>query len=118
YNWVWSPMGVINMHEPEKWGYVYFSTKYAGEKDTFEISNDEKIKWKLYELHRSLKKYYKTNKTFATSLDLIGNNTFSVEGILIKPILENHSQGYNLTVVSPFTNKQLSLREDGKFKIK
>jgi hypothetical protein len=23
-NWVWSPQGVINMHVPEKWGYVTF----------------------------------------------------------------------------------------------
>ena len=23
-NWVWSPMGIIDMHIPEKWGYLYF----------------------------------------------------------------------------------------------
>ena len=23
-NWVWTPMGVINMHVPEKWGYLHF----------------------------------------------------------------------------------------------
>ena len=23
-NWVWSPQRVINMHKPEKWGYVEF----------------------------------------------------------------------------------------------
>jgi hypothetical protein len=23
-NWVWSPQGVVNMHVPERWGYVYF----------------------------------------------------------------------------------------------
>jgi hypothetical protein len=23
-NWVWSPQGVINMHVPEKWGFVTF----------------------------------------------------------------------------------------------
>ena len=26
-NWVWSPQGVIDMHRPEKWGYVQFSEK-------------------------------------------------------------------------------------------
>lgn len=26
YNWVWSPQGVINMHEPEHWGYVFFAS--------------------------------------------------------------------------------------------
>lgn len=30
-NWVWSPMGVINMHEPHMWGYVQFSAITAGE---------------------------------------------------------------------------------------
>lgn len=24
YNWVWSPQGVIDMHRPEKWGYLEF----------------------------------------------------------------------------------------------
>src|SRR2546421_581285 len=25
-NWVWSPQGVVDMHRPERWGYVQFST--------------------------------------------------------------------------------------------
>ncbi len=24
YNWVWSPIGVIDMHRPDKWGYLIF----------------------------------------------------------------------------------------------
>jgi hypothetical protein len=26
-NWVWSPQGIIDMHRPEKWGYVQFTRK-------------------------------------------------------------------------------------------
>ena len=29
-NWVWSPQGVIDMHRPERWGFVQFSTAAAG----------------------------------------------------------------------------------------
>ena len=29
-NWVWSPQGVVDMHRPERWGYVQFSTQPAG----------------------------------------------------------------------------------------
>jgi len=29
-NWVWSPTGVIDMHRPERWGYVRFSTGEPG----------------------------------------------------------------------------------------
>ena len=29
-NWVWSPQGVIDMHRPERWGFVQFSQAAAG----------------------------------------------------------------------------------------
>lgn len=29
-NWVWSPTGIIDMHRPERWGYVQFSTASPG----------------------------------------------------------------------------------------
>ena len=33
-NWVWTPQHVVNMHAPERWGYVQFSTAEPG-KATF-----------------------------------------------------------------------------------
>ena len=30
-NWVWSPQGAIDMHRPERWGYVQFSTAPPGQ---------------------------------------------------------------------------------------
>ena len=30
-NWVWSPQGAIDMHRPEHWGYVQFSTAAPGQ---------------------------------------------------------------------------------------
>ena len=29
-NWVWSPQGIIDLHRPEKWGYVQFTRKPTG----------------------------------------------------------------------------------------
>ncbi|MBN9120228.1 MAG: hypothetical protein J0I06_13880, partial [Planctomycetes bacterium] len=29
-NWVWSPQGVVDMHRPETWGYLQFSTQPPG----------------------------------------------------------------------------------------
>jgi len=115
YNWVWSPIGVINMHEPEKWGYVYFSSKKAGEKDNFTIPQDEQIKWELYKLHRAQKTYYSTHKSYATTIDSLTNKAIIVAHKTLKPILENHSTGYNITVKSPFSQKTLIVKEDGKF---
>jgi ketosteroid isomerase-like protein len=29
-NWVWSPIGIVDMHRPERWGFVQFSTAPTG----------------------------------------------------------------------------------------
>ncbi|MBZ4042273.1 carbohydrate-binding family 9-like protein [Flavobacterium hibisci] len=113
YNWVWSPMGVINMHEPEKWGYVYFSSKE--EKDTFTIPQDEKVKWELYNLYRAQKEYYQNNKVWAKSLTDLTKETIKVDGKILKPILENHASGYNILIKSPFSNQTFTIKEDGQF---
>jgi hypothetical protein len=112
YNWVWSPMGVINMHEPEKWGYVYFSSKEG--KDSFRIPQDEKVRWELYNLYRAQKEYYNQHKTWAKSLVNLTKETITVEGKILKPVLENHTTGYNISVKSPFSNQTLVVRQDGK----
>lgn len=112
YNWVWSPMGVINMHEPEKWGYVYFSSKEG--KDTFTIPQDEKVKWELYNLYRAQKEYFQKNKTWAKSMANLTKEVISIDNKILKPILENHSSGYNISVKSPFSNETFIIRQDGK----
>lgn len=114
YNWVWSPMGVINMHEPEKWGYVYFSSKEVGEKDSFSIPQEDTVKWELYRLYRAQKSYYKNHKSWATNLDSISKKDIVINNEKLNPILENHATGYNISLKSPFSNKRLIIREDGK----
>lgn len=118
YNWVWSPMGVINMHEPEKWGYVYFSTKKAGEKAEFTIPYDEHIKWKLAELYRTQKSFINKHSKWATSLEDLGFSSFSLKGKTIPFIMDNHTTGFNISAKSPFTKKTIIIKEDGKIIVK
>ena len=112
YNWVWSPMGVINMHEPEKWGYVYLSSKEG--KDTFTIPQDEKVRWELYTLYRAQKGYFEKHKIWAKSIADLTTKSITVDGKILKPTIENHSSGYNILVKSPFTNTTFVIRQDGK----
>lgn len=118
YNWVWSPQGVVNMHEPEKWGYVFFSSKKVGEQDYFIIPKDEKIKWKLFEMYRKQKRYFNENKKWIIKLDSLTTKEFIIHNKQIKPILESHSQGWNIIVKSPFSGNQIIIREDGKLIVK
>ena len=45
-NWVWSPQGVVNMHVPERWGYVRFAGT-AGMAGTTGTTGD----WNLHSSH-------------------------------------------------------------------
>ncbi|MFV8327965.1 carbohydrate-binding family 9-like protein [Flavobacterium sp. ZS1P14] len=112
YNWVWSPMGVINMHEPEKWGYVYFSSKEV--MDSFIIPQEENLKWELYTLYRAQKEYFQKHKEWAKSLKSLVKQPISVDRNTVVPVLENHATGFNISVKSPFSNKTLIIRQDGK----
>lgn len=105
-NWVWSPQGVINMHEPEHWGYVYFSTEDEGSTAAFEIPKDEHLKWYLYELFREYLKSDEDEK-------VIGEK--EIFGQMIAPKLSKYEYGWTIWVKSPFSQKKLSIKEDGKF---
>ena len=58
HNWVWSPQGVIAMHQPETWGYVQFSTTKAGEGSVvFKMDEDYPLKRELIKLYKQQKQY-------------------------------------------------------------
>lgn len=110
YNWVWSSQGVINMHEPEHWGYVYFSENRTGETDRFSIPKDEYVKWYLYDLYRQNLKLEQMS-----SMDLVPKDILEKE---VTPRLDVHNFGWTIWAKSPFTNQVLSISKDGKFESK
>jgi hypothetical protein len=68
----WTPQGVINMHRPEAWGYLQFSSLPAGSPADF---TPDPTEWARYELHRILyaQKWYNLNfGEYASSSDLLG----------------------------------------------
>lgn len=86
-NWVWSPQGVIAMHQPETWGYVQFVENTT---DRFIEKADEQVKWALRQVYYRQHAYFAENKTFtsnSTSLRLhevmLNNKPFEPEIELI-----------------------------------
>jgi hypothetical protein len=66
HNWVWSPQGIINMHYPERWGYLVF-TKNNSQVD-FEIPSVENQKQYLWLIYYKQKDYFEEKKQYATTL--------------------------------------------------
>ena len=54
HNWVWSPQGVIDMHYPERWGYLQFSRKSTA---VFTMPFSEKQKQYLWLIYYRQKQY-------------------------------------------------------------
>jgi hypothetical protein len=71
-NWVWSPTGAINMHMPERWGYLQFSTKEATQLPAFELPYGELQRRYLWLIFYRQQQYHQLNGRYATSLDELG----------------------------------------------
>lgn len=108
YNWVWSPQWKISMHEPELWGYVYFSDKKVGEKDYFEVPKDETIKRYLYDL------YHLSKSNTKTALAQKIKKGTTVFGKKITATFNDNPHFWNISVKSPFSGKILVIMQDGK----
>jgi len=115
HNWVWSPQGVVNMHEPEHWGYAYFSANPVGEPEEFSIPRDEEIRWLFYRIYRAQKKHLQQNGAFAQNLQALDIKPRLGDGTAILPELQVHPAGWVLRTKSPFTGRQYQIREDGRF---
>jgi hypothetical protein len=70
HNWVWSPQGVINMHFPERWGYVFFSRQPNAKEQapSFHLPLAEKHKNYLWYIYYLQKEYYQKHQQYARTL--------------------------------------------------
>ena len=68
HNWVWSPQHVIDMHRPESWGYVQFSTGRPGAA-TFRPDPSHAARHWLHQVYYAQQAYRKVHQRFATGLD-------------------------------------------------
>ncbi len=95
-NWVWSPQGAINMHRPETWGYVQFSTAPFG-KATFRPDPDAPTKRRLHEIYYAQAAFHKTNKRYAKSFQELGT-LVRIPASAPAPTLDVHAFGFTASL--------------------
>ena len=114
YNWVWSPQGVIAMHQPETWGFVQFSELTVGRGKTEFIQDpDEEYKWLLRQLYYQQRKYKKKYGLYASQLDLLDTEII-LKDYFVLVDLKNTFSGYEITLSEPDIKEAWHIREDGK----
>jgi hypothetical protein len=70
-NWVWSPQGVVDMHRPERWGYVQFTEKPQGQA-VYRPDPAGPARDCLMKIYQSQKAYREKSKTWARTLEELG----------------------------------------------
>ena len=68
-NWVWSPQGIVDMHRPERWGYVQFSTAEAGPGALPDRPGRSRSATGSCSSTTPRRSFFEQNKKWATSLD-------------------------------------------------
>jgi hypothetical protein len=112
YNWVWSPQGVINMHFPERWGYLLF-TKDSQKQNTFTLPLDEKRKQYLWLLYYKQKAFFSKSKAYASSLQDLGlqSSQVQVDGQENQLRLEATSRQFSVSITD--ANSTLTINDEG-----
>ncbi len=114
-NWVWSPQGIIDMHWPERWGYLQFSTAPPGTA-SFVPDPARGVRHVLYQIYYAERAYFNTHKQWAASLDDLDIQMQEQNGVG-KPSLAPADDGYEATAVLTMPGNKLErwhIRQDSR----
>jgi hypothetical protein len=96
-NWVWSPQGVIDMHRPERWGYVQFSKAKPGT-EKFRPDPDRLIRDQLHQVYYAQRDYHAKNGAYTASLEAL---KLSDAGLSKGVALETTRSSFEATLPAP-----------------
>ena len=71
-NWVWSPQGIVDMHRPEKWGFVQFTKKEKGRVAWVNGTEELAAREALMSIYYAQRVYQARNARWAGSLEELG----------------------------------------------
>lgn len=119
-NWVWVPTGVIDMHMPDRWGFLYLSDKVVGTAaDSFKYPYNMvayKLLWAMFyaqqDAHRKDRSYLLTKEDFGLTdselKDLPAGAEIAVEAT---------ANTYRMFISLPQEQVRYVVNNEGKFSI-
>jgi hypothetical protein len=116
HNWVWSPQGVINMHYPERWGYLEFSGKLS-DSISFTFPSKEKQKQYLWLIYYKQHLWHEKHYSYASSLADLGiDSKVTIDGILNTLNLEATTSQFTASIVDAGKKTAFSIDQEGVVK--
>jgi hypothetical protein len=97
HNWVWSPQGVVDMHRPETWGVVQFSTAPVG-KAAFKPDPSGPARHLLHRVYYAQRAYREKHGSWARSLKDLGLEDLTDPSVDGPPRLETTASLFEASV--------------------
>lgn len=116
HNWVWSPQSIINMHAPEKWGYLFFVKQPAGSAPvSLKIPAIDQAKEYLWQVYHKQHEYIRAHGRYATTLAALGlEGSVKENGINYSLQLEAITNQYTATISSADGKDRAAINQEGK----
>ncbi|HXA43945.1 MAG TPA: transglutaminase domain-containing protein, partial [Candidatus Angelobacter sp.] len=93
-NWVWSPMGVVDMHRPEMWGLLQFTRRPPSEADSMVPIPGKAARDMALSLYHAQKDFWQEHLRWAQTLGELGWNSSDLPAGVESPELTPTSEGY------------------------
>jgi hypothetical protein len=97
-NWVWSPQGAVDMHRPEMWGYVQFSTSSSGAVPFVADPSWPARAW-LYDAYYAQRTFKEQHGRYARALAELGLAIPPGSGLGDPAMTSDGAGGYTLSIV-------------------
>lgn len=117
HNWVWSPQGIIDMHAPEKWGYLSFIAQPVGSPQVdIPLPPIEAAKEYLWDVFAKQRQYHRKNGRYAASLRALGISvtTITVQGATYTLQMEAITDQFTATLLNKNSKERCSINQEGK----
>ena len=95
-NWTWAPQGAIDMHRPERWGYVQFAQGAAADEE-FRPDPAHAARRLLQRIYDAQHAYKQQHWRFAPSLSALGVQVAAADGMVGAPRVEAADDGFAAT---------------------
>ena len=106
-NWVWNATGRIDMHMPERWGYMYLSGKTVGAQDEMKYPHDMNVYKNMWAVFYAQQDSYNETKKYKTLAELGLANA----GLTF----ESTSASYQIRAEVPAEGMVYILNNEGRF---
>ena len=117
-NWVWNATGRIDMHMPDRWGYLLFSGNKVGTIETeMDYPHNRDVYKTMWAIFYAQQDFKGQNKRFASldEIDLTKADTKAIDAQKVKLTMENTRNTYEIRAWVPKEEVFYILNNEGHF---